>query len=92
MKDLMQQARIVVRTSNMKISHCYFIWQTASKNCTKKHPACAAQLFYFIQPIKSLIFVVVILLPLLNLPIDNSVTCPELHFSKLQLVQYSKSA
>ena len=94
MKDLLQQARVVVRTSNKKISHRYLADYSTSKNCTKKRPACAAQLFYLIQPIKSLIFDVVILLLLLKpkLPIDNSVTCPELHFNKLQLVQYSKSA
>ena len=31
------------------------IWQTTSKHCTKKRAARAVQLFFLIQPIKSLI-------------------------------------
>ena len=44
-------ARVVVRTSNMKISR---------RRCTKKRAARAARLFFFIQPIKSLICGVVV--------------------------------
>ena len=36
------------------------VWQTTSKHCTKKRAARAGRLFSFIQPIKSLIFGVVI--------------------------------
>ena len=36
------------------------VWQTTSKNCTKKRAARAARLFFFIQPIKSLICGVVV--------------------------------
>ena len=45
--------RVVVRTSNLKISR-----HTTTKNCAKKHAARAARLFFLIQPIKSLIFAV----------------------------------
>ena len=31
------------------------VWQTTSKHCTKKRAARAARLFFFVQPIKSLI-------------------------------------
>ena len=51
-KDLLLRARVVVRTSNTKISSC--LWQTTSKHCTKKRAARAALLFFLIQPIKSL--------------------------------------
>ena len=36
------------------------VWQTTSKHCTKKRAALAARLFFFIQPIKSLICGVVV--------------------------------
>ena len=36
------------------------VWQTTSKHCTKKRAARAARLFFFIQPIKSLICGVVV--------------------------------
>jgi len=36
------------------------VWQTTSKYCTKKRAARAARLFFFIQPIKSLICGVVV--------------------------------
>ena len=36
------------------------VWQTTSKHCTKKRAARAARLFFFIQPIKSLICDVVV--------------------------------
>ena len=36
------------------------VWQTTSKHCTKKRAARAAGLFFFIQPIKSLIRGVVV--------------------------------
>ena len=36
------------------------VWQTTSKHCTKKRAARVARLFFFIQPIKSLIFLVVV--------------------------------
>jgi len=38
----------------------YENWQTTSKHCNKKRAACAARLFFFIQPIKSLICGVVV--------------------------------
>ena len=38
----------------------FVAWQTTSKHCTKKRAARAAQLFYFIQPIKLLICGVVV--------------------------------
>ena len=36
------------------------VWQTTSKHCIKKRAARVARLFFFIQPIKSLIFGVVV--------------------------------
>ena len=36
------------------------VWQTTSKHCTKKRAARAARLFFFIQPMKSLICGVVV--------------------------------
>ena len=36
------------------------VWQTTSKHCTKRRAARAARLFFFIQPIKSLICGVVV--------------------------------
>ena len=58
MKDFLPRARVVVRTSNMKIH--VVGWQTTLKNCTKKRTARAAGLFVLIQPMKSLIFDVVV--------------------------------
>ena len=49
MKDLLHRARVVVRISNMKIS------RRRLADSTKKRAARAARLFFFIQPIKSLI-------------------------------------
>ena len=50
MKDLLLRACIVVRTSNMKISRRRLADYV--KNCTKKHAARAARLFFLVQPIK----------------------------------------
>ena len=58
MKDLLVRARVVDRTSNMKIH--VVVWQTTSRHITKKRVARAARLFFFIQPIKSLICGVVV--------------------------------
>ena len=58
MKDLLLRASVVVRTSNMKNSRrrlADFV-----KHCTKKRAARAARLFFFIEPIKSLISGVVL--------------------------------
>ena len=54
MKDLLLRARCVVRTSNMKIS------RLCLADYTKKRAARAPRLFFFIQPIKSLICGVVV--------------------------------
>ena len=69
MKDLLLQARVVGRTSNKKIH--VVIWQTTSNICTRKRVARAARLFFFIQPIKSLIGGVVFSPSFLKLPNDN---------------------
>ena len=53
MKDLLLRARVVVRTLNMKISRRRLADYV--KPFTKKRAARAARLFFFIQPIKSLI-------------------------------------
>ena len=60
MKDLMRlRVRVVVRTSNMKISRrC--LTESASKNCIKKRAVRAAGLFFLIQAIKSFICGVVV--------------------------------
>ena len=50
MKDLLLFVNVVVKTLNLKIVIC----QTTSKNCTKVRAACAARLFFLIQPIRSL--------------------------------------
>ena len=58
MKDLLLRARVVVRTSNMKISRLRlpdYVKTLHQKACSR-----AARLFFFIQPIKSLIFGVVV--------------------------------
>ena len=53
MKDLLLRARVVVRTSNMKISRRLADY---IKTLHQKGAARAARLFFFIQPIKSLIY------------------------------------
>ena len=58
MKGLLLRARIVVRTSKMKISRLHLADYV--KNCTKKRGARAARLFFLIQPIKSFICGVVV--------------------------------
>ena len=58
MKNLSLQTCVVVRTSNMKISRCPLADYV--KNCIKKRAARAARLFFLIQPIKSLICGVVV--------------------------------
>ena len=45
-KDLLLRARVVVRTSNITI---VVVWQTTSKNCTKKRVPRAARLFLLID-------------------------------------------
>ena len=50
MIDLLLRARVVVRTSNTKISSRRLA--DYAKHCTKKRSARAARLFFFIQPIK----------------------------------------
>ena len=52
LKILLLRAHVVVKTSHMKISRRSL---ETSKQCTKKRAARAARLFFFIQPIKSLI-------------------------------------
>ena len=59
MKDLMLRARVVVRSSNMKFHDV--VWQTTSKRAAR-----AARLFFLVQPIKSLILIVALSLPLLS--------------------------
>ena len=54
--DLLLRARVVVRTSHMKISHCRsadYVKKLHQKRAARA--ARAARLFFFIQPIKSLI-------------------------------------
>jgi len=58
MKDSLLRARVVVRTSKMKISRRYLA--DYAKKCTKKRVARAPGLFSVVQPIKSLISVIVI--------------------------------
>jgi len=52
-KDLLLRARAVV-------SFHVVLWQTTSKDCTKKRAARAARLVFFIQPIKSFICRIVV--------------------------------
>jgi len=59
MKDLLLRLRVVVRTSNMKISRRRCAGDT-SKHCNKKRAASVARLSFLIKPIKSLIFGVVV--------------------------------
>ena len=53
MKDLLLRARVVVRTSKMKISRRHLADYV--KNRTKKRAAPAARLFFLIPAIKSFI-------------------------------------
>ena len=55
MKDLLLRARAVVRTSNMKTLRCLL-----ADYVKTLHQKRAARLFFFIQPIKWLIFGVVV--------------------------------
>ena len=57
-KDFLLRARVVVKTSNMKISRRR--WQTTTKKLHKKRDILAARSFSLIQPIKSLIRGVVV--------------------------------
>ena len=57
MEDLLLSARVVVRTSKINISRCHLAVYV--KKCTKKRAARAAQLFFLVQPIKSVIYGVV---------------------------------
>ena len=73
MKYLLLWACIVVRTSKMKIS-C----RPLAENCMLKRAACAARLFFFIQPMKSLICgigVAIIISKTPFYPLDFIVTC-----------------
>ena len=47
--------RLTAASSCYRQNLKYEIWQTMSKRCTKKRAARAARLFFYIQPIKSLI-------------------------------------
>ena len=58
MKDLLLRARVVVRTSNMKISRCRLADYV--KTLHQKRAARAARLVFFVQPIKLLIYGVVV--------------------------------
>ena len=58
MKDLLLWARVIVELQIWKFHDV--IWQTASKICSKKRVARAARLFFLIQPSKSLICGVVV--------------------------------
>ena len=60
MKDLLLRAPVVVRTSNMKISRRRLADYQNIDQKTEKRAARAALLFFFIQPIKSLICGVVV--------------------------------
>ena len=58
MKDLLLRARGVDTTSNMEFSRPHLV--DTSQNCIRKRAARAARLFFVIEPIKSLIFGVVV--------------------------------
>ena len=58
MKNLLLSFHVVVETLNLEIHGV--VWQTTSKNCTKVRAARAAQLFFLLQPIKSLFSGVVV--------------------------------
>ena len=60
MKKLSLRACVVVRASNMKILPRPLADYRDAKNCTKKRAARAARLFQLIQPMKSLICDVVV--------------------------------
>ena len=53
MKDLLLRARVVLRTSKMRISRRRLADYV--KNCTKKRASRAARLFLLFKPIKSFI-------------------------------------
>ena len=53
MKDSLLCVHVVVETLKFEISRCHL--EDTSRNCTEERAARAARLFYFIQPIKSLI-------------------------------------
>ena len=55
MEDLLRGDRVVVRTSNMKISH-----RRLADDVKTLHQNHAARFFFFIQPIKSVIRGVVV--------------------------------
>ena len=59
MKILSLRVCVVVRTSNVKISRRPLADYV--KNCTKKRAARAVRLFFLVQPIKSLIYSVVVI-------------------------------
>ena len=61
MKDLLLRARVVVRTSKIKIPRGRVADYV--KNCTKKRAPRAARLFFFVLPIKSLICGIVVAVP-----------------------------
>ena len=54
MKDLILRSRVVVRTSNLKISRRHLAY--SSKNWTKERAARTARLFFLVRPMTSLIF------------------------------------
>ena len=58
MKDLLLRASVVVRTSNTKILRLRLAYYV--KTMYKKRAARAAPLFFFIQPMKSLVSGVVV--------------------------------
>ena len=72
-KDLLLCVHVVTKTLNLETSR--FIWQTASKNCTKVRVACAARLFFLIQPIRLLfsgvIVTVAVAVAFVKLPIPG---------------------
>jgi len=59
MKDLLLRARVVVRTSNMKISRRRLAEYVKTLH-QKAYRTCSMMLYFFIQPIQSLICGVVV--------------------------------
>ena len=55
-----KKKRFTVASSRCRQKFHVVVWQTTSKHCTKKRAARASSLFFFIQPIKSLICGVVV--------------------------------
>ena len=53
MKDSLLCVHVVVETLKSEISRCHLA--DTSRNCTEERAARAARLFFFIQPIQSLI-------------------------------------